>query len=134
MKLFYAQEDSIYGLIIGLFIIGYSGLYFDISKIISIKLIPIILFSVSLILTGLDFSHNIINMFGVHVMATSLLFLNNLIDLVIEIGFFAYFTGLKIPIIVNLLPYLQNNSLVLYVGIFFLVSNAIWILMWPMIH
>jgi len=134
MKLFFAQEDAAYGILVGLFIIGLSGRFYDISKIANIKIIPIALFALSLFLTGLDIAHNITNLFGVHIIATSLLFINNLIDAAIEVGFLSLYTSIKVPVISNYLSYLQDPVALFYIGVFFVVTNIIWILVYPMIQ
>ena len=128
MKLAFEAEDAIIGIVCGLLLLGLTGRFF------SLKLndyVYVIAFAALIIFIFLD----IINEFRdltTHFGLIMLSILHNLIDLVISLAFISHFTGWNIPYITPILvPYLQNESIIAGIGIFLVVSNAIWLLTMP---
>jgi len=134
MKLIFAEEDSVFGLITGAFIIGLSGLYYGVSFITDIAILPPIIFGIALLLTVLDFFYTLTYMFESHIVVNVLAIINIFIDLVIEAGFLVYFTKWQVPILSNYIEYLGDPQIVLYLGVFTFVTSAIWLIVIPLTY
>jgi len=129
MKFAFESEDCIYGIIIGMLVIGFSGKYFNVPNI------PYLwgaLFAVAVILTILDIFHTFTDL-GRHPIALILVLLNNLIDGALQIAYMGKFFKFSIPKLSAFInPYLANNTYVFYIGVFFVVTSFIWLIVWPM--
>ncbi len=65
-----------------------------------------------------------------------LLFLNNIIDIIIEIALAAKYLGFslyRIPLLETIVYYLSEPQYLLAVGIFFIASSLFWIIATPII-
>jgi|GEM_PF-6004284 hypothetical protein len=127
MKFAIEAEDALIGLICGLLIITYTG------RLYPLKLngfVYVAAFAVFIIFIILD----IINEFKdwSQIGLTLLSIAHNAADFVMSLAFISHFSGLNIPYITStLVPYLQNEQLMLGAGIFLAVSNAIWLITMP---
>jgi len=130
MKLFFSNEDSVFGILIGVILIGLSGKLFNIPNI---PILYGILFGLSLVLTVLD----ILAVFTAlhrHFMITALNWINNVVDAVLELAFIAYFFKLNIPFISTVIvPHLSSPSNLFIIGIFFVVVSIFWLIAHPFI-
>ena len=125
MKFLLAAEDCIIGAIVGIVLIGFSGVYFDLPDLGAAWAA---VFLISLLFTLFDMRHTFSDLSGHKVMLV-LLIINNIIDFVIEIGMSAKILNFNIPILSNLLnPILNQPQVLLYLGIFFIASSVFWLI------
>lgn len=124
MKLALEIEDIIIGTICGLLLIGYSGKYF------SLKLPPfayIIAFGIFTIFIILDVVNELSDL-STHFGFIALAIIHNIVDFIIALAVISHFGKFSIPYITStLVPYLQNDVMFYYAGIFLIVSNVLWI-------
>ena len=129
MKLIFAEEDSIFGIVIGLILVGLSGKYFGLPK--NLDILWGILFCVSLILSFLDFFHSFSRIHR-HISLVALHWITNVIDITLEITFVALFFNMNIPLVSTMtVPLFQDMAWLLYAGAWFVVSNVFWTIMYP---
>ncbi|MBI5061876.1 MAG: hypothetical protein HZB67_06225 [Candidatus Aenigmarchaeota archaeon] len=124
MKILFEYEDCIYGIIIGVILIGLSGTFFTLPDY------PMIwgaLFGIAAILTILDVRHTFSDLSG-HSVLIILALLNNIIDLILEIALTAKMFNLDIPYLSEQLnPYLNDPTMLAGIGTFFIVTSCLWI-------
>ena len=127
MKFLFEAEDSIVGIIVGILLIGLSGMFFTLPDFLQNSLVLGIIFVVSLVFTLLDVKHTISDLRG-HKLLLLALFLNNVIDFAIELALAASMFGFQVPYIsATLDPYLADTTILLYIGIFFIASSIFWL-------
>ncbi len=132
MKLFHEMEDCIIGLLAGLILLGLSG------YLIHLPEIPVLwglLFAISALVTIFDVTFTLFDL-GEKVVPLLLLFLNNIIDIIIEIALAAKYLGFslyRIPLLETIAYYLSEPQYLLAVGIFFVASSLFWIIATPII-
>ena len=127
MKFAIEAEDAIIGIICGLLVIAFTGRLYPLKLN---EFVYVAAFAVFIIFIILD----IINEFRdwTQIGLTLLSILHNVVDLAIVLAFISHFSGLNIPYITStLVPYLQNESIMLGAGIFLVASNALWLLTMP---
>lgn len=130
MKLIHEYEDCIVGIIIGALIIGLSGYYFNLPNW---SIGWGIIFALSAIFTIFDFFFTLFDL-GKKIIPIFFLFLNNIIDIVIELSLAAYYLDFNIPYISEFInPYLSDELYLLIIGIFFIASSIFWIIATPII-
>ena len=131
MKLIFVAEDAIVGMICGLLLIGSTGRWF------SLKLSPwiyIAAFVIFIFFIILDIAHEISDL-TTHFGFIMLSLIHNIIDVVLSLAFISHFSGWKIPYITStIVPYLQSEVVIFYVGVFLVVANGIWLLVFPMTY
>lgn len=132
MKFLFEAEDCVVGIIVGLILVGLSGRFFQLPEW---NLLWGLLFLVSLIFTILDVLHTFRD-FGGHILLTILLLLNNIIDFVIEIALAVKYLdlGITLPYISQYMPLLDNPLTLLVLGIFFVASSILWLVIYPFMH
>ena len=127
MKFAIEAEDAIIGIICGLLVITYTG------RLYLLKLngfVYVAAFAAFIIFIVLD----LINEFKdwSQIGLTLLSILHNLFDLVISFTFISHFSGLNIPYITStFVPYLKNEALIFYAGMFLVIGNVIWLCLYP---
>jgi len=128
MKLTFAAEDAVIGVVCGLLIIGFAGKWF------SLKLPDftyVLAFGIFIIFILIDIMHEFSDLarhFGFILFSI----LHNAADLIVSLTFISHFSGWNIPYItLNLVPYLKDAMAVYYVGLFLLIGNAIWLVIFP---
>ena len=130
MKFAFEEEDSIYGLLLGIFLIGITGIWFKIPlNAESLRWTGIILVVIAVILSFLDIIH-VIQDLSYHPIMLIGSFLNNIIDLVLEFALLFTLIGIKIVIPYfsqYVVPLTQTPKGVLGIGIFFVVTSAFWL-------
>lgn len=125
MKLLDIAESTI-GVAVGLVLIGMSGMFFALPEFGSAAWGG--LFAVSLVFTIWDFKNNLDNLSG-HPFMLIGLFLNNAIDFVIEAAMTGMMFGFSVPFISSALePYLGDPTILLYAGVFFIVTSLFWLI------
>ena len=135
MKLLLETEDSILGILLGLLLIGLSGKYFNLPKLYTIYGIFIAAY---LVLTVIDIVHTFTDL-GRHFVVIFFAVLSSLIDLILGYLIMAKFLGLKaitLPFIMPFLtkyivPLLSTESGLFSIGLFFLITNVCWLIIWP---
>ncbi|HLC60772.1 MAG TPA: hypothetical protein VJJ52_05055 [Candidatus Nanoarchaeia archaeon] len=128
MKMIFEAEDAIVGIICGLLVLGLTGKYF------TLKLPPfvyVVAFGILIFFILLDLVNEVKDLsthFGLIVFSI----IHNLIDLVISLTLISYFTKWNIPYITaNLVPYLQNEPTLYWIGMFLVIGNVVWLFIFP---
>jgi hypothetical protein len=128
MKLTFAAEDTIAGIICGLLVVGFTGRFF------SLKL-PNIIYTIAFAIYVIFIVLDIVNEFSdltTHFGFIAFSILHGLIDLVISLTFISHFSKLNIPLITaKLVPFLQNESAIFYIGAYLVIGNVIWLCLYP---
>lgn len=128
MKLLFEFEDAIIGVVCGLLVIGLTGRFFSLELSNWVYTIAFIIFAVSIILDVMFEFTDLKVQFGFTIISL----IHSVIDFIIALAFISHFSGFNIPFVTsNLVPYLQNDVFLLWIGIFLVVSNAIWLCMYP---
>lgn len=127
MKFAIEAEDSIIGIACGILLLGFAGKFFSLKLHDSVYVIAFGIFIIFIIL-------DIINEFK-DLSSLGLIFLSilhNLVDLAVSLTFISHFAGINMPYITQyLVPYLQNPEIIAGIGIFLVVSNALWLITMP---
>jgi hypothetical protein len=127
MKFAIEAEDAIIGVLCGILLLGLAGKFFSLKLHDSVYVIAFGIFIIFIIL-------DIINEFK-DLSSLGLIFLSilhNIADLIISLASISHFTGINIPYVTQyLVPYLQNPEIVAGIGIFLVVTNALWLLTMP---
>src|SRR3989338_8389219 len=102
MKFWFEAEDCIIGVFVGLLIIGLSGKFIQLPKL---NILLGFLFLVSLIFTILDVVYTFMD-FGGHLALIVLLFINNIVDFIIELALAVKYLnlGITLPYISQFMP------------------------------
>ena len=128
MKFLFEFQDAVVGIICGLLLIGLTERFFSLELSNWVYAIAFIIFAISIILDILfEFSD-----LRVHFNFTIASLIHSIADLIIALSFISHFSGFNIPYITsNLVPYLQNEVTVFWLGIFLVAGNAVWLLLYP---
>ena len=128
MKLTFAAEDTIVGIICGLLVVGFTGRFF------SLKLpgfLYAIAFGIYLIFILLDIFNELSDL-ATHFGFIAFSILHGLADLIISLMFISHFAKLNIPLVTSkLVPLLQNENTIFYIGAYLVVGNIIWLCLYP---
>jgi hypothetical protein len=128
MKIAIDAEDAIIGIICGLLLLGLTGTFFSLELSDVIYAIAFVIFIIFIALDVINDMRYLVSHFTVVVLSI----FHNAIDLVISLAFVSHFTGWNIPLVTsNLVPYLQNEVIVMWAGLFLVVTNAIWLVTLP---
>ena len=128
MKLLFAAEDTIIGIICGLLLIGFTGRFFSLRLSDIIYVIAFVIYGFFILLDIFNEIKDLTTHFGFILFSL----LHSLVDLGIALAVISNFSGWNIPYITpNLVPYLQNSDVVFYAGAFLVVGNAIWLILYP---
>ncbi len=121
-------EDLAIGVICGLLLVGLTGKFFSLE-------LPPMAYAAAFMIYPVFILLDIIHEFSDLTTHAGFIFLSishNIIDMAISLSFVSYFTKWNIPYITSLLvPYLQDEIMIYYAGTFLVVSNAIWIVIYP---
>ena len=128
MKLAIEAEDSIIGIICGLLLLGFTGTFFTLKLSNILYAIAFIVFIIFIVLDVVNDLRYIASYFKIVLLSI----FHNLVDLAIALAFVSHFTGYDIPVITaKLVPYLQNEQVIMWAGIFLVVTNTIWLVTLP---
>ena len=128
MKLTIEAEDAIIGIICGLLLLGLTGTLFTLKLSNIAYAAAFIIFIIFIVLDFINEIRWLASYFKIVLLSMA----HNLVDLVIAIAFVSHFTGYNFPYITsNLVPYLQNEQIIVWAGIFLAVTNAIWLVTLP---
>lgn len=128
MKMIFEAEDAMVGIICGLLVLGLTGKYFTLKFP---AFVYVIAFGILIFFILLDLVNEFKDL-STHLGLMVLSIIHNLVDLVISLAFISYFTEWNIPYIAaNLVPYLKNEVLLYWVGMFLVIGNVIWLFIFP---
>lgn len=129
MKILFATEDSLYGILLAALVLGLSGKYY---KVPQIDILWGALFTIGIILTFFDIIHTFTDL-SRHPVVLVGAFFNNVIDLILFVTFAAKMFVLNIPFLTQFMtPYLTNPVYLFYIGAFLLITNVFWLIAWPL--
>ena len=130
MKLTFATEDCVIGVIVGFLVIFYAG------KLYPLKLNQYLYaaaFVIFIIFIFLDIIHEFSDL-STHPGFIFFSLVHSLADLVLSVSLIAFFAGINIPYISTIIvPYFQNEAMLLYAGIFLVAGNLLWLVTYPFI-
>ena len=128
MKFTFAAEDTLMGIICGLLLISYTGSLF------SLKLSDftyVIIFGIYILFIFLDIINELRDL-TTHFGFIMFSLLHSIIDLIISLTVISSFSKWNIPYITsNFAGLMQNQTTIFWAGIFLVVGNSIWLIMWP---
>lgn len=127
MKLIFASEDCIVGIIFGALILALSEKWF---KIASAKTFLIIVIPIFMIFIVLDIFWEFSEL-GRHFAFIGASMLQNIFDFVLCIGFYSLFFSFPVPIIGSYTSYLANSAVLYYLGLFEIISHIVWLVLTP---
>lgn len=128
MKLTFAAEDTIIGIICGLLLIGLTGRFFSLKLSDIIYVIAFIVYAIFILLDIVNEIRDLTTHFGFVVFSLA----HSLIDLGIALTVISHFSGWNIPYITSIfVPYLQSEANMYYAGVFLVIGNAIWLILYP---
>ncbi len=128
MKLIFAAEDTIIGIICGLLLIGFTGRLFSLKLNNFLYVIAFIAYAVFILLDIINEIRDLTTHFGFIVFSLA----HSLVDLGIALAVISHFSKLNIPYITSaLVPYLQNEAVIFYAGIFLVIGNIVWLILYP---
>lgn len=128
MKIAIEAEDSIIGIVCGLLLLGLTGTFFTLKLSNIVYAMFFIIFIIFIILDLINEIRWLASYFKIVLLSM----LHNLADLAIALAFVSHFTGYNIPAITSrLVPYLQNDQIIMWAGIFLAVTNTIWLVTLP---
>ena len=128
MKFTFAAEDTIVGIICGLLLIGLTGRFFSLKLSNIVYALAFIALSVFILLDIVNELRDLTTHFGFIVFSLA----HSLVDLGIALTFISYFSGWSVPYITStFVPYLKNEALIFYAGMFLVIGNVIWLCLYP---
>ncbi len=128
MKLTFAAEDTIIGIVCGLLLIGLTGRFFSLKLSNVLYVIAFIIYTPFILLDIVNELRDLTTHFGFIVFSL----LHSLVDLGIALTAISYFSGWNIPHITSLfVPYLKSEVHIFYAGVFLVIGNAIWLILYP---
>ena len=128
MKLLFAAEDTIIGIVCGLLLIGLTSRFFSLKLSDTVYIIAFVIYAVFILLDIVNEVRDLTTHFGFIVFSL----LHSILDLVIALTFISYFSGWNIPYVTGIfVPYLKNEPTIFYAGILLVVGNVIWLILYP---
>ena len=128
MKFIFAAEDTIIGIVCGLLLIGLTGRFFSLKLNNMLYVVIFIVFLFFILLDIFNEIRDLTTHFGFIVFSL----LHSLVDLGIALVVISHFSGWNIPYITSIfVPYLQNEAVIFWLGVFLVVGNVIWLILYP---
>src|SRR3989338_10986733 len=128
MKFTFAAEDTIVGIVCGLLLIGYTGRIFSLKLGSFLYVIAFIAYVVFILLDIVNELRDLTTHFGFIVFSL----VHSLADLVIALAFVSHFSSWNVPYITAaIVPYLKSEIVIFWLGIFLVVGNVIWLILYP---
>ena len=128
MKFIFAAEDTIIGIICGLLLIGLTGRFFSLKLSNMLYVVIFIVFVFFILLDIFNEIRDLTTHFGFIVFSL----LHSLVDLGIALAVISHFSGWNIPYITStFVPYLQNEAVIFWLGVFLVIGNVIWLILYP---
>lgn len=128
MKLLFAAEDTIIGIICGLLLFGFTGRFFSLKLADSVYVIAFMVYAFFILLDIFNELRDLTTHFGFIMFSLA----HSIADLLISLTFISFFGKWDIPYISSVfVPYLQNESYIFGAGLFLVIGNVIWLAMYP---
>ena len=128
MKFIFAAEDTIIGIVCGLLLIGLTGRFFSLKLNNMLYIIAFIVYLFFILLDIFNEIRDLTTHFGFIVFSL----LHSLVDLGIALAVISHFSNFNIPYITSIfVPYLQNESVIFALGLFLVIGNVIWLILYP---
>ena len=128
MKLIFAAEDTIIGIICGLLLIGLTGRFFSLKLSNFVYVIAFIAYVFFILLDIINELKDLTTHFGFILFSLT----HSFIDLGIALAVISHFSKWNIPYITaTFVPYLKNEAAFLWMGAFLVVGNAVWLMLYP---
>ncbi len=115
-------EDILIGIVLGVFMIAYSNLFFTIPNI---KVLLPITLGLFIILALLDIVHELKTMMH-DFFFTILALISNAIEIFISLVFISKLGYLTLPYITEYTPYLEAPTNIFFAGLFIVLVNIFW--------
>ena len=127
MKLIFESEDCVVGLVFGLLLLALSGKWFSLPFARTALIIVIPIFVIVIVI---DIFHELTDL-SRHFMFIGASIVHNAFDFVLCAALYASFFNWSLPLIGGYVPYLENPSVLLWLGLFEVVSHVIWLVLAP---
>ena len=129
MKLTFAAEDAVIGMVCGLLLLGFIGKWFTLKLP---NFAYVIVFAIFIVFILIDIAHELSDL-GRHFGFIGFSILHNIADFIISLTIISHFSGWNIPYITSIfVPYLKNEAMIFYVAMFLVIGNAIWLVIFPL--
>ena len=127
MKLTVPVEDLVIGIICGLLLVGYAGKFFPLKLNEYVYAAAFMIYAVFILLdTFYELSD-----FSTHLGFIITSVLHNIVDFALSLAVISHFGKWNIPVISQyIVPYLGEQAF-FYLGAFFVVGNAFWLIAYP---
>ena len=128
MKFIFAAEDTIFGIICGLLLIGLTGRFFTLKLGNFLYAAVFIIYVFFLLLDIINELRDLTTHFGFIVFSL----LHSAADSIIALTAISHFSGWNIPYVTaTFVPYMQNESIIFGLGIFLVAGNVLWLVLYP---
>ena len=128
MKLLVEIEDQLAGIFAGVMIIAFTERYFKIPYSKTLLIISLVVFFIFLVL---DIIYNFKDIGGQHIWWMILAQVSSLIDIALVASMFSWLTKINLPFVTErFVPYLDNPTIVLAIGFFFVISSILWLIIY----
>ena len=126
MRVNFEILDCLWGIIVGVVLLGLAGTFFALPNI---PLLWGILFAVSAVTTIIDVVLCLKDFHDIHKLLLLGIVLSSIVYLIVEIGMTSLYFDLSIPFITGtIVPILSQSMNLLYIGVFFIVTSIIWLI------
>lgn len=128
MKLLVEIEDQLAGIAAGIMVIAFTERYFKIPYSRTLLLISLVAFFIFLIL---DIFYNFKDIGGQHIGWMIFAQINSLVDIALVGALFSWLTKINIPYLTEMVvPYLENQTIILAIGLFFVIGSIFWLVIY----
>ncbi len=128
MKLIFAAEDTIIGIICGILLIGLAGRFFELKLPDNFYLIAFIIYSVAILMDIVNEARDLTTHFGFILFSL----IHSFVDLAIALAFVSHFSSWNMPIITStIVPYLASQSIIFGIGAYLVIGNVVWLALYP---
>ncbi|MFC1800820.1 hypothetical protein ACFLYT_02060 [Nanoarchaeota archaeon] len=131
MKILFDAEDSVLGIIAAGIIIGLSNKYYSVPDW---TIVYGIFFAICALFSFFDIFHGVVHVANMHPLISIAGFLNNLVDVAVEIAFVAFFFNFNIPWLSSFMAPFLTGPWLFWVGVFIGGTSLIWLIAWPMLE
>ncbi|MFH1631188.1 MAG: hypothetical protein ABIA21_03125 [Candidatus Aenigmatarchaeota archaeon] len=126
MRIHFETFDCIWGILVGIVLIGLAGVFFALPNI------PIlwgIFFIVSAVTTIIDVVMCVKDFHDMHKILLACIFVSSIIYFIVELAMVSKYLNVAIPFITQtVLPVISQSTTLMYIGVFFIISSIIWLI------
>ena len=128
MKLIFAAEDTIVGIVCGLLLIGLTETYFSLKLSNTLYLVVFIVYAVVILMDIV----NEVRDLTTHFVFIIFSLVHSIVDLAIALAFISHFGSWSIPYVTSaLVPYLASQTVVFWMGAYLVIGNIVWLILYP---